>query len=319
VLSVTGAIDQFLAAIALDVKPATVVYYRRSLAPLRAIEANVGQVTLGDLRAVYGHLRNRDIRYAHHPTRPAIAGGLSAFTLHKHVRAWKRFFNWLVEEEVIPCNPAAKLKRPRLPRVAPKDMLPEDLERLLNQARANQRDYAIVCFLADTACRVGGLAGLKLGDVRLDDRRALVREKGDRERFVHFGERTATALQIYCEGERNTQLRDLERRGIDFDPKRVPPKDGDFVFLGKQGSLTTSGVYLAIKRLARAAGVQGRYNPHSIRHGWARAAIKRGASLKEIQEILGHASVMTTATSYAVYLDEEIHERHGQLSWLREE
>jgi site-specific recombinase XerD len=310
VLSVAGAIDQFLAAAALEVKPATVVCYQRSLFPLRSLAGDVDRVTLDDLRAVYAELRQRESRYAQHPTRPAIAGGLSAFTLHKYVRAWKRFFNWLVEEDVLAGSPAAKLKRPRLPKIAPKDMTEADLARLLNQARGRPRDYAIVCFLADTACRVGGLAGLKIEDVRLSDRRAQVREKGDRERVVHFGDRTAGALQEYLDGERIAQLGDLARRGVVFDARRL--------FLGKQGALTTSGVYLVIKRLACAAGVQGRYNPHSIRHGWARAAIQRGASLKEIQEILGHASVATTANHYAVYLDAEIHARHGQLSWLRE-
>ena len=298
---VSEAIDKFLLVIALDVKPETIKSYALCLRPLRALDKPIGEITADDLRIAYARLRDRDSRYADHPLRPAVSDGLSVYTLHKHVRVWKRFFHWLVDEGAIGRDPARKLRRPRLPREPPKDMTPDDLDRLLRAAEAESaRDYAIICFLADTACRVGGLVSLTLADLDLAERRAKVIEKGSRSRYVHFKERTKRALRRYLDDER-------------------PDNSGLCVFIGLRGPLTTGGVYQILKRLARKAGVRGRYNPHSMRHAWARQAIKRGANLKEIQEILGHTSIVTTTTFYAVYLDEEIHERHGQLSWLPEE
>jgi len=298
---ISDAIDKFLFVVSLDVKPATITSYALCLRPLCTPNKPIGEITIDDLRIAYARLRDRTSRYDDHPLRPAVSEGLSVYTLHKHVRVWKRFFHWLVDEGAISRDPARKLRRPRLPKDPPKDMTPDDLERLLLAAEAESaRDYAIVCFLADTACRVGGLVGLTLADLDLAERRAKVIEKGNRARYVHFKERTLRALRRYLDNER-------------------PNDSGLRVFIGLRGPLTTTGVYQVLKRLARKAGVRGRYNPHSMRHAWARQAIKRGANLKEIQEILGHTSIVTTTTFYAVYLDEEIHARHGQLSWLPEE
>jgi len=298
---VSEAIDKFLLVIALDVKPETVTSYALCLRPLRTLYKPIGEITIDDLRLAYARLRDRTSRYADHPLRPQVSDGLSIYTLHKHVRVWKHFFHWLVDEGALDHDPARRIRRPRLPQDPPRDMRPDDLDRLLFAAEAESaRDYAIVCFLADTACRVGGLVGLTLADLDLADRRAKVVEKGSRSRYVHFKERTEHALRRYLDEER-------------------PAGSGPRIFVGLRGPLTTGGIYQILKRLAGKAGVRGRYNPHSMRHAWARQAIKRGASLKEVAEILGHESITTTATFYAVYLDEEIHERHGQLSWLPEE
>ena len=297
---ISDAIDKFLFVVSLDVKPATVTSYALCLRPLRALDKAISEITTDDLRIAYARLRDRTSRYDDHPLRPQVSDGLSIYSLHKHVRVWKRLFHWLVDEGIISRDPARKLRRPRLPKDPPKDMRPDDLDRLLAAEAESARDYAIVCFLADTACRVGGLVGLTIADLDLAERRAKVVEKGGRSRYVHFKERTERALRRYLDEER-------------------PAGSGPRIFVGLRGPLTTGGIYQILKRLAGKAGVRGRYNPHSMRHAWARQAIKRGASLKEVAEILGHESITTTATFYAVYLDEEIHQRHGQLSWLPEE
>jgi len=303
-LHISQAIDRFLFAVGLEVKPATVADYEKCLRPLRAIDKPVGEVTIDDLRLVYAQLRDRTTRYADHPSRPAQSGGLSVYTLHKHVRAWKRFFNWLVEERVITANPAHRLKRPKLPKMPPRDLRFDDLLRLLDAAqppagsKRGLRDYAIVCVLAGTAIRAGGLAGLRVDDVDLDARVILVREKGDKARRVHLPERAANALRRYIDEERPTDA-------------------GPLIFVGVHGRpLTTGGIYQVLKRLARRAGVTGRFNPHAFRHGFARGAIQRGANPRELQEILGHEDVRTTLTFYAIYYEEEIHRRHNEVSWL---
>ena len=294
--SVSHAVDSFLSVVGLVARPATVSYYAQCLRPLRSLDKPIADVALDDLRAIYARLRNRDSRYTLHPSRPALPGGLSVYTLHKHIRAWKRFFRWLVEEGMLTRDPSLKLKRPRLPDEPPKDISPDDLRRILEAARDNPRDYAIVCFLADTACRVGGLIGLRRNDLDLDNGIALMREKGDRARMVYFTTRTMQALTVYLAAQ---------------------PTDGDtYIFRGRRGALTTAGVYQMLRRLARRAGVRGRSNPHAFRHAWARQALKRGANLKEVSDLLGHAGITVTAQFYARYLDRELQARHGEVSWL---
>src|SRR4030065_596729 len=92
---VSEAIDKFLLVIALDVKPATIKSYALCLRSLRALDKPIGEITTDDLRLVYARLRDRASRYADHPLRPPVKEGLSIYSLHKHVRVWKRFFHWL--------------------------------------------------------------------------------------------------------------------------------------------------------------------------------------------------------------------------------
>ncbi|HLB31076.1 MAG TPA: tyrosine-type recombinase/integrase [Gammaproteobacteria bacterium] len=298
--SVSQAVDRFLSVVGLEVRLATVSYYAQCLRPLRDLEKPISEVDVDDLRALYADLLKRRTRYAGHPSRPELAGGLSVYTLHKYVRAWKRFFRWMVEESMIARDPSIKLKRPRLPDEPPKDVTPDDLRRMLEAARDNPRDYAIVCFLADTACRVGGLVSLRRRDIDLDEGFALVREKGDQARLVYFTARTAQAVAAY----------------LDADCSDEADMDSEFVFRGLRGPLTTAGVYQALRRLARRAGVKGRWNPHAFRHAWARQALKRSANLQEVSEILGHRSIVVTAKFYARYLDRELQVRHGEVSWM---
>ena len=71
-----------------------------------------------------------------------------------------------------------------------------------------------------------------------------------------------------------------------------------------------------LKRLAKRAGVNGRFNPHAFRHGWARGALKNGADLGTVSQILGHSSIQVTAEFYARWADEELAQRHQKFSWL---
>lgn len=207
----------------------------------------------------------------------------------------------MANEELLESNPAARLELPDLPNEPPKDISHADMVRMLETARASDiRDYALVCFLADTGCRVGGAAGLRLSDLKLDQGRALVREKGRggkrKARHVYLKERTVNVLQSW-----------LSVR---------PREKGDAVFVGAQGPLTESGIYQVLKRLASKAGVDGHHNPHSFRHGWARGALRNGASIGDVSQILGHSHIWVTMRFYGRWADDELKERHDEFSWL---
>ncbi len=272
---------------------------------LRTMAAYAGDVELTDvsvytLRRWRNELAAQDTRWEDHPYRPTQAGKLAPWTLHGYVRAVRRFFTWCVEEDLLKKSPAVRLELPKLPRDEPPKAITEaDLQLILEAAKTSSvRDYAIVRILADTACRVGGLAGLRLDDLKMDLRpsRATVREKGDKTRTIFFKPATANAVQAY-----------LADRG-QYSSNRL--------FIGLRGPLTESGIYSLLKRLARKAGVEGRFNPHSFRHAWARGAILKGADIAVVSDLLGHSDIQVTKRFYGRLNDEDRAKLHQQFSWV---
>lgn len=209
------------------------------------------------------------------------AGESSAHTMHRYSRDLITFFNWCVEEGLLDTSPAARLPLPRLP----KDELPAnisdlDLMRLLDEAyKSGPRDYAILRFLANTGCRVSGLTSLRLGGLEFDMLRANVTEKGQKSRYVYFNLPTANAIRAY-----------LVERSTKYD---------DHIFIGLRGPLTRSGISSLLKRLAKAGGVEGVYNPHSFRHAWARRALEQCRfDLGAVSHYLGHSRIDVTHQFY---------------------
>jgi len=274
------------------------IKYLKPLSPLA--DKSVRRITTDDLRCIWNELATREERWSNHPSGRAPAeGGLSPFTLANYVRCWRGFFRWCVEEGFAKQNPAERLPMPALPDQPPKALSPENLGRLLQAAKDSPRDYAIVCFLADTGCRVGGLVKLNLDDVSLCKGRATVTEKGrggGKTRTVYLKPRTRQAMRDYF----------VVR----------PEGDSNRVFLGTKGPLTTGGVYCVIKRLAQGTKICGKWNPHAFRHGFARGAIENGADLSEVAQLLGHDDVSVTAKFYARWDDDELKVKHNEVSWL---
>lgn len=294
------ALINFDLAIAGEVAPRTRQWYTNKL---RSLADHLGDVPLEEvdihqLRQWRADLLGQQDRWADHPTLPTRNGGLSRHTVHGYIRAARRFFRWCVLEQLLETSPAARLHPPRLPDTEPKAISREDLDKILSAAEdSGPRDYALVRFLADTGCRLGGLAGLTIEDLDLKRNRAIVREKGKggsgNVRAVYFGETTTAALETYI-GERTTGP----------------------VWLGTRGPLTRGGIYQAIKRLAKRAGVDGRYNPHAFRHAWAKIALENGADLGTVSQVLGHSDIAVTHNSYGRWTDGELADRARQFSPL---
>lgn len=294
-------IDRYLLSLVTVRSPQTVSWYRKRLAPLRTISQNISAITLPDLQALYAQLATRSARWLNHPSgRAPEPGGLSPATLRGYCRAWRAFFNWLVDSGSIPISPAAKLKLPPLPAQPPKAVSRSDMELIIEAARmSSERDYAILCILADSACRVSGLCSLTLDNLDLDHGQAIVTEKRQ-TRFLLFSPRTVQAIRDYL------SCRPLVVSRALFISKR-------------HAALTPNGVYQLLDRLAGAANVIGRHNPHSFRHGWIINALRNGAELTQVAQIAGHGDVMTTYTYYARWLPAELHEVHDRYTWLRGE
>jgi len=281
-VKVKRAIELFLAALEGVKAPATVHWYSHRLAGLEARlgDCRLAQLTHSDLRQWRSALVRRN---------------LSSWTRHGHVRAVRRLFRWLEIEGHTEKNLAARLELPPLDFVPCRGIDFADMLAMVRAARDSPRDYALVLLLADTAARVGGVAGLTVKDLDLSGGRAFVREKGSKTRPVYFGPRTAEALAAY------------------IDQRRTGP-----VFLSEKGGrrLLEGGIYRVLKRLAARAGVTDHWNPHSFRHGAARAMLRRGANLAQVSQILGHSDVSVTVKFYGSFVDEELKQLHGRYSWV---
>ncbi len=292
-MTLSEHIDRYLASLVTTRSPQTILWYRKRLAPLRAIQKNISSIGLSDLQAVYAQLANQTTRWVNHPSgRAPEKGGLSPATLRGYVRAWRVFFNWLLDDGVLKISPARKLPLPRQPEQPPKAITASDRERLLEAARlSSARDYAIVCILADSACRVGGLCHITLDNLDLAQAQAIVIEKGQ-TRFLLFTPRTVQAIWAYL-SERPAVI---ERA----------------LFIGRRGPLTPSGIHTLLDRLSDQAGIVGRHNPHSFRHAWARHALEQHAGLGDIAHVLGHRQIQTTYQFYGRWDTTELHAIHDR-------
>jgi integrase/recombinase XerD len=290
------AVKMFLLAVRADgLSQSTERWYERRLMHLAdVLGKDAVLVDTNDLRRFVVELQEQPTRWRSSRVRREVAGTLSVHTIHGYIRAIKRLFTWLEENEMVHNNPARKLKKPKLPKLPPKEITLETVRRLIDAAD-NSRDRAIVLFLLDTGCRVAGLVGLRLQDITLDTRRALVTEKGRKARFVFFSDVTRRALETW-----------IAERGIS--------RESDFVFLGQRGVLKTSGVNQILKRLARRAGITGRFNPHSFRHAFAKQYLMDGGDLATLSDLLGHSDVQVTKLSYSVFITDELARKHAEHS-----
>jgi len=286
-------------------KPITIRWYRTVLGPAVVALAGLGidAVTANHLRSYMVGLRERHA-YQDAPQRREQNAGLTPASLQSHYRAMRRFFGWCKAEYALNANPLDRIRMPTAQRREPKAADLADLKRLLEAAgddRAGIRDRALLIFLADTGCRVGGLLGLKPSDLDLDRGRAIVFEKGDKTRTVPFTRFTAHMIRLWL---------------------AVRPGQAATLFCGLSGQryatpLTYAGIYQILLRLKRKAGVTGRVNPHSFRHGFAREYLLNGGDLATLAQIMGHSDVRVTASYYAIFSVPELQARHEQFSPIK--
>jgi site-specific recombinase XerD len=304
-MKLSEAIDALCIATRADGRSSrTVGSYRQKLKPLLAFlgDVDVEEISIDDLRRYVAYLMDLQVRYVDHPLRRRREGGLSPFTVSGRIRAFKRLFNWLKEEGTIDDNPARRIKIPRPKREKPKGISRQDLLGLLEACEGDKvidkRDRAIVLFLADTACRVGGMCGLRIQDLDLEAGLALVREKGEKTRFVPFMPATAEALAAWLE---------------------VRPQDrGPWVFVSlanhSKGALAANSVWQILHQRAVLAGATGPVNPHAFRHAFARDFLLDGGDLGTLADLMGHSDISVTKAFYGIFKIEELQKKHRQHS-----
>lgn len=201
--------------------------------------------------------------------------GLAPDTVRSRVRDVRSFFRWCVGRGYLAKSPADHLALRGRAVLVVKAMDRDDLRAMIDAAE-NERDRALVLFMASTGCRSGEVAGLRLADVDLGRREAWVSGKTG-PRLVDFNLSAATALRAWLQTH--------------------PTPDGDLVFVGLRhphNPITADLIYQLFRRLAMRAGVTGRFNPHSVRHLVGQVWTDQ-ANLELTRQKLGHRDISTTA------------------------
>jgi integrase len=213
----------------------------------------------------------------------SLSKDLAQATVGKIYKTIKTFFNFYVKLGVIPTSPAHILKIKRRNTYVPKSKAMPDyvLETIIDFAKWDKRKYALILFLADTGCRAGGAAGLRVCDIDLTRMEAKVTEKGNKTRTVWYDEDCRDAL--------SQLIRDMPLHAYVF---------------GRNGKQTTSSVLSqTIRRTCRSAGVT-EYGSHSLRHRKGHKLADAGIPVTVACVVLGHDNHETTGRHYYPY-DEE--------------
>ncbi len=210
---------------------------------------------------------------------------LESKTVARHLVTLRNFFRFAQIQELIPEDPCVTLESPKIRRNLPGYLRLEDVEHLLSQPDVKTpiglRDRAMLETLYSTGLRVSELIGLRTMD--LDARVGCVRciGKGDKERIVPIGKKALAVVEKY--------LRDAR-------PRLLGKVQGNSsLFVNRRGArLSRVGVWKILSAYGRLAGLRVALTPHMLRHSFATHLLERGADLRSVQLMLGHADISTT-------------------------
>lgn len=211
--------------------------------------------------------------------------GLAAHSQARMLSGIKAFFKYLMLENEISEDPTELLESPRLPRKLPDVLSYEEIETMLSaidhSTPEGTRNRAIMEVLYSSGLRVSELTDLQLTNCHFDIGFLRIIGKGDKMRLVPIGKEAIKYTQIYLDHVRGD----------------IAPQKGseDIVFLNRRGGqLSRVMIFLMIKDTAEKAGIHKNVSPHTFRHSFATHLIEGGASLRAVQEMLGHESITTT-------------------------
>ncbi|MCC7417457.1 MAG: tyrosine recombinase XerC [Acidobacteria bacterium] len=234
--------------------------------------------------------------------------GCSRATAARKLAAVRTFLKFLRREEILARDPGELVKTPRAEVRVPAHLSEAEMARLLAAAAGaaplERRDAAILELFYASGLRLGELCGLDLEDVNLAARMVRVLGKGGRPRLVPFNGAAAGALRAYL-AARETILEQGRREGLDGRTRQersgrrsgpsCPSRPSCPLFVNYRGGrLTVRSVDRIVRRYATASGARAGISPHALRHSFATHLLQRGADLRAIQELLGHARLSTT-------------------------
>ncbi|MBI4461668.1 MAG: site-specific tyrosine recombinase XerD [Acidobacteria bacterium] len=210
--------------------------------------------------------------------------GLDARSVARQLVSLRSFYRFLLQEEVLAADPTAHLESPRLWKRLPGYLTLEEVERLLAQpdrrTPAGLRDAAMLELLYATGVRVSELVRLEVADIQFEMGFLRCLGKGSKERLIPVGRKALATVEGY--------LRDARARLA-----RRPA--GSTLFVNQRGrTLTRQGFWKILRHYGQQAGIRSRLTPHRLRHSFATHLLARGADLRSVQALLGHADIATT-------------------------
>jgi len=230
------------------------------------------------------------------------SGQVTARTSARTLSSLKRFFRWLLREELIKEDPSAAIKSPKLNKTLPGSLTEQEVDTLLespNTADAyGLRDKAMLELMYASGLRVSELISLELGQIDMRQGVIKVLGKGNKERLVPVGEQAIDSLNEYMLAGRHELVTQVK---------------SSHLFLSKRGTgMSRQAFWQLIKRYALLADIKTTVSPHTLRHAFATHLLNHGADLRTLQMLLGHSDLSTTQiyTHVATTRLQEIHQKH---------
>lgn len=210
--------------------------------------------------------------------------GISSNSISRALVAVKMFYRFLVQEHLAADDVAGILESPRLIRPLPNVLSAGEVDKLLNAPDTRNwmgiRDKAALELIYATGMRVSEMVDLTTDGLNLDVGFIRCKGKGNKERIVPVGKAARNSISRYMERVR---------------PRLLKQKDDAHLFLTRLGrKVSRQSFWKMIKKYAKRARIKKKIAPHTLRHSFATHLLERGADLRVVQEMLGHADISTT-------------------------
>ena len=226
-------------------------------------------------------------------------------TINRELASLRTFYNFLLTNDLVNNNPFEEVKIKTHARNLPRYFYSSEMNALFKAADGEGkpldfRNRAIIELLYATGMRVSECAQLKLSQIQWDVQLILVHGKGDKERYVPFGNYAKDALQKYTK----------ECREILMDKYHT---DHDIMFINSHGRpITSEGIEYILNQIVKRSSLNTHIHPHMLRHSFATAMLNNGADIRSVQELLGHSSLSTTQI-YTHVTQENLQKTYMQL------
>lgn len=204
-------------------------------------------------------------------------------SISRHISSLKSFFKYLTKTEQIKVNPVLLISNPKLEKKLPNYINYKDLEVLFHIPDQNDvlglRNALVLELLYSSGVRVSELVNIKLSDIDFQNERILIVGKGNKERYVLYGEVCKNLLHKYLKESRSKLMK----------------TSNDYLLLNKFGNkITDRAIRMIIDDIVKKSSLKLNVSPHTLRHTFATHLLNEGADLKLVQDLLGHANIATT-------------------------
>jgi integrase/recombinase XerD len=220
-------------------------------------------------------------------------------TIAHNLTVIKNFHTYLLKQNIIKSNPSEFIERPKLRKTLPKTLSIEDIDNLLNIELNTEFDYrnkAMLELMYGTGLRVSEIVNLTVTDIDLTNCLIRIMGKGSKEREVPLGEYSIYYLKLYLE----------------IRPSMLKKEASDKLFLNNHGKgMTRQGFFKNLKQILKEKGLNPNVSPRTLRHSFATHLVNRGADLRSIQEMLGHADISTTKI-YTQVSDDKVKQDYNE-------